>query len=176
MAESNTFKPGWFRGKECRGLAAAYYRTLRSIRRSHPSEAALVQCRECEILFLTTIRNRNRKDLRCPTGCRRKREAESSAQRAAAYYRTTKGQLRKKAHNRRRNLRSTQAKRCQENDNPPHDIITSFLLNYYRWVIRLIEGVLMDLSQLKVLVERIRAKVSQRSRDGARHFRYIRDD
>lgn len=176
MAEANTFEPGWFRSKDYRDLTAAYYRELRLVIRSHPAEVALVQCRKCKIRFLTTIRNHNREDMRCPTGCRRKQESDSSAKRSAAYYGTEKGRLKKKEHNRRRHLKSAHAKQRQEDGDLIRHQNPSGLLKYYQWIILVVDGILMNGQRLKELVEGIREKVSQRGRDDNGDARYIRDD
>jgi len=51
----------------------------------------LVRCVYCGIRFLADYRNPNRKDLRCPFGCRRCHEREASNRRAAKYRQTAKG-------------------------------------------------------------------------------------
>lgn len=114
--------------------------------------------------------------MRCPTGCRSKHEADGSAERSASYYGTEKGRQKKKEHNRRRNLKSAQAKRRQEDVELINRQNISGLLKYYQWIILLVDGVLMDGLQLKGLVQKIRAKVRQRGRDENGDARYIRDD
>lgn len=51
----------------------------------------VVCCVHCGIRFLADYRNPNRKDLRCPFGCRRCHEREASNRRAAKWRRTPLG-------------------------------------------------------------------------------------
>jgi hypothetical protein len=51
----------------------------------------VVRCVDCGIRFLTDYRNPDRKDLRCPFGCRKCHELEASRRRNAKYRQTPRG-------------------------------------------------------------------------------------
>ncbi len=112
--------------------------------------------------------------MRCPCGCRKQHEAEGSQERSAAYRETEKGRKKKQELNRRRHLKSVQAKQRQQNDSSQQRLPA--LLRYYRWIILLLDGVLMDVPRLKEFIEGIRGKVRQRGRAQYDDSHYIYDD
>lgn len=67
------FCPDWYhRNSAVRELVMQYYVVLRSLLRVNPTlRRCLCRCRHCHIFFLTDPRNRRRRDLVCPFGCRR---------------------------------------------------------------------------------------------------------
>ena len=66
-----------------------YYFVLRSVLRAKPElRACRTQCRHCGIFFLTHPRNaRQRRQMRCPFGCREAHRKRESVRRSVAYYR-----------------------------------------------------------------------------------------
>jgi hypothetical protein len=65
----------------------------------------VVDCCHCGIRFLTDPRNAERRNLRCPFGCREQHRKQSANRRSARYYRTAEGRRKKKLHNAQRSLR-----------------------------------------------------------------------
>jgi hypothetical protein len=175
LAGANTFEREWFLGANHRDLTATYYWELRSLARTYSSEVSISRCRDCGIRFLTPIRNEGRKDMRCPCGCRKQHEAKSSSKRSAAYRKTEAGRKKKKELNRRRHLKSAPAKRQKNDDSVTQEKLPE-LLRYYRWLILLLDGVLMDVRRLKEFIEGIREKVRQRGRAQYDDSHYIHDD
>jgi hypothetical protein len=62
----------------------------------------LARCRHCGILFPTHPRNRGRRDIGCPFGCRKAHAGKRSTERSTAFYRTKNGKRKKKALNNKR--------------------------------------------------------------------------
>jgi len=91
--------------------------------RSHPELArGITCCVHCGIRFLTHPCNANRRDLRCPFGCRKHHRRQCGNQRSATYSQTTHGRERKKLHNQRRRCRIANCGGDQPLDAPPrHD-------------------------------------------------------
>jgi len=114
--------------------------------------------------------------MRCPTGCRKRHESQGASKRAAAYRQTEKGRKKKAEINRRRSLKSAHEKIRQKNDDAISNQRVFGLLSYYQWIILLVDGILMNASQLKDLLMKIRTKVRQRGRDCCDDTHYIRDD
>jgi len=86
-----------------RELIGAYYQLLRSVIRVRPAlRGCLRRCRICRIFFLSHPRNRGRKDLLCPFGCREAHGRRRSTERSVAYYRTPEGIFKKRLHNGKR--------------------------------------------------------------------------
>jgi hypothetical protein len=78
----------------------AYYFVLRAALRSRADlRRCLTRCWHCRIFFLADPRNRGRRDLGCPFGCREAHRKERSAQRSAAYYQTPAGKEKKRRLN-----------------------------------------------------------------------------
>ena len=76
--------------------------------RCHPKLArGVTHCAHCGIRFLTHPCNTNRRDLRCPFGCRRRHHRELGNRRSAKYSKTSKGREQKKLRNQRRSCRTT---------------------------------------------------------------------
>lgn len=71
--------------------------------RDHPDLASCaVHCRHCGIRFLTHPRNANRRDLRCPFGCREHHRRQQANERSQRHYRTDQGRRNKKRFNGKR--------------------------------------------------------------------------
>lgn len=71
--------------------------------RDHPDLASCaVHCRHCGIRFLTHPRNANRRDLRCPFGCREHHHRQRANERSQRHYRTDQGRRNKKRFNGKR--------------------------------------------------------------------------
>jgi len=70
---------------------------------SHPQlQDCAVSCKHCGIRFLTHPRNRHRRDLRCPFGCRQHHRRLYGNRRSAVHYRTPHGNANKEERNARR--------------------------------------------------------------------------
>lgn len=86
-----------------RDLVLAYYFVLRTVLRRRPHlRPCRVRCHQCRIFFLAHPRNRGRKDLSCPFGCRKSNRRKKSSERSTAYYRTAAGKKKKELLNGRR--------------------------------------------------------------------------
>ncbi len=69
-------------------------------------QCCLTECVECGIPFLTFPCNKNRKDLRCPFGCRDKHRRQQSTERSTTYYSTASGKIKKAIQNCKRSRSS----------------------------------------------------------------------
>ena len=86
-----------------RRLVFEYYFVLRSVLKAKPHlRPCLKRCRDCRIFFLTDPRNRGRRDLGCPFGCKHAHRRKRSSERSRAYNRSPAGKLKKKLHNGKR--------------------------------------------------------------------------
>lgn len=84
-------------------LVLQYYFVLKSVLKSKPRlQPCLTRCRHCGIFFLTHPRNRGRRDLGCPFGCREALRKKRSTDRSTAYYKTRSGRYKKKLQNNKR--------------------------------------------------------------------------
>lgn len=152
-----------------RDLALAYYFILRGVLRERRHlRACLVRCRHCRIFFLADPRNRGRKDLGCPFGCREAHRRKRSAERSAAYYRTQAGKVKKAALNSRRRQAGDcgsgppEASARIESDSiqfpaetRPEDIqFPAEIVEHVRMVTSLIEGVDVSREQVVSMLER----------------------
>jgi hypothetical protein len=89
----------------------------------------VVRCVDCGIRFLADYRNPDRKDLRCPFGCRRCHEQKARNRRSAKYRQTPRGKRAKHALNtryyenhRRRAASDDGRRRDLSLPTPPRDI------------------------------------------------------
>lgn len=115
--------------------------------------------------------------MRCPTGCRARHEAVSSAARTLDYRKSDSGREKKKVLNRKRSLISKPVERQNSDDsNPLKRSQLPTRLCYYRWLVWLLDGILMDAAELKLLCEGVLTKVSQRGREIGDKPRHIADD
>ncbi len=100
-------------------LVGEYYFVLRSIVREQPElRPLLVRCRHCGIFFFADPRNRGRKDLGCPFGCREAHRKKCSSERSTKYNRGEVGRKKKKIYNARRSRAGSKALGPKE---PPQD-------------------------------------------------------
>lgn len=128
---------------------------LRSLVRtkSHLREC-LTQCRQCRILFLTHPRNRGRKDLRCPFGCRETHRKKSSTQRSVAYYATPMGKFKKKLQNDKRR-KAAPKPQVQSAGPATHEIsLNRAMVAYVRLVTSLIEGRPVGREEVREMLQR----------------------
>lgn len=103
VGEFFSFRPDWHRDGRARPLVRQYQRTLDAILRDHPGLASCaVLCCHCGIRFLTHPRNANRRDLRCPFGCREHHRRQQANARSKKHYRTDRGRKNKKLLNGKR--------------------------------------------------------------------------
>jgi hypothetical protein len=84
-------------------LVLEYYLVLRSLLKAKPHlRRCRTRCRHCGIFFLTHPRNRGRRDLGCPFGCKDAHRRRRSIERSTAYNRSRAGKLKKKVQNGKR--------------------------------------------------------------------------
>jgi len=129
-----------------------YYETQRSVLRGKPQlRGYLKRCQHCRIFFFTDFSNGDRRDLRCPFGCRDAHRKREAARRSAAYYRSEKGRGRKRILNRRRYLHSAKdAVDPQETEiGSDADDIGEPIMRYVRMVTSLIEGRRVSLAEIE---------------------------
>lgn len=125
----------WYRHPQLRGLVLGYYACLRAASQDlRPSRLLRTRCVHCGIFFLTDPRNAGRTNLRCPFGCRDRRRELRSQERAAKYYRTPKGRLKKKFLNARRRPS------CHATTPPQPDPWTPVLVRYVSLILTQLEG------------------------------------
>ncbi|MEI8231191.1 MAG: hypothetical protein WCG32_01285 [Actinomycetes bacterium] len=183
MSGQNTFEPGWFRQSGLQDLSSEYLRAIHLVNEDHGAVTALAQCRDCEIHFLTVASNGGRLDMRCPLGCRQHSKEQKSSVRSTEYYQTEQGLIKRKALNRKRS-ESGPGEPSPGKQSPilPAVLISAPSLreHYYRWLIRLIDGFLIELPVLAALLHRIRRRlqpiVRQQGRDRTNEVRNNRDD
>ncbi len=158
-----------------RDLVMAYYFALRRALRSRPFlRRCLARCRHCRIFFLADPRNRGRKDLGCPFGCRGAHRKERSAQRSAAYYRTPAGKEKK------RQLNSKRRQPIEDRGSDPTQLgagtgldeseFDAGIVEHVRVVTSLIEG--FDVSREEV-VAMLQKTVRQRRIVREKHLDYV---
>lgn len=113
-----SFRENWHQDDRARAVVQQYFLALDSALASHPEiRRCVVRCADCGIRFLTYPQNANRRDLRCPFGCRDHHRRECANRRSAVYCRTAKGKADKRQRNARRN-------RCEDTvaESPQQDI------------------------------------------------------
>jgi hypothetical protein len=99
--------------------------------------------------------------------------------RSTEYYQSEKGREKKKAINRRRHLRSSAAIVPAPIEMSKQDLAIPGLSSqerYYRWLIRIIDGIRLGPVALRCVVERALAKVRQRSHEKYGRTRKMPDD
>lgn len=125
-----------------------YYSVLRAVLESKPYlRSCRARCAHCRILFLTDPRNRGRRDLHCPFGCRGALRRRRSTERSTAYNRSAAGKLKKKILNgkrsRERHPDPALAQPRQEEiarKEPERGEFAAEMLEYLRVAVSLIEG------------------------------------
>jgi len=165
-----------------RGLVLHYYWVLRLILSTNPHiRKYLTRCKHCGIFFLTHPRNADRRDLRCPFGCRQYHRRKSSKERSAKYYRSEKGKKKKKALNERR-YKLTEADDGREDlaaegpskqqgavtDHKIDFIQDKGILSYIQMVIGLIEGRYVSMDEILKMLQKI-----SRTHRIDRHRRFV---
>ena len=158
------FRPDWYREDELRDLVMAYYFALRQAMRSQPRlRPCLTRCRHCRIFFISHPRNRQRRDLGCPFGCRDAIRRQGSAERCAAYYQTPSGKAKKARQNRKRR-RSSPRSDPQASSEPATELsdrkFAAEIVEHVRVVTSLIEG--FEVSR-EAVIAMLQKTVRQRS-------------
>ena len=174
VQEHFAFRSGWYREDAVRGLVLAYYLVLRTAVRSRPDlRPCLTRCRHCRIFFLTHPRNRGRRDLSCPFGCRDAHRGKRSVERSTAYYGTPAGRMKKKGLNGKRR-RAVDAGTGAEIKTPgpaPDKVgFDAGIVEHVRVVTSLIEG--FEVSREEVL-EMLGRTVRQHSIGRERRIDYV---
>jgi len=157
-----------------RGLVLAYYFVLRTVLRVRPHvRPCLTRCRHCRIFFLTHHRNRGRRDLRCPFGCRDADRGKRSTERSAAYYGTAVGKRKKKALNgKRRRTEESEGKPEEKTEKaePDEAGFDPGMVEHVRVVTSLIEGFEVSREEVQEMLART---VRQRSMRRERWVDYV---
>jgi len=157
IAEHFRFYRNWYRGEEVSVLVLQYYQLLRSILRNKPHlKAYLTRCRHCGIFFLTDPRNRGRRDLGCPFGCKEAHRKHSSTRRSVEYYRTAQGRVKKKLQNDKRKSRGSRSAPVPENSvediEVEHTEVSKSMLDYLCILVSLIESRRVMMSEVLQMV------------------------
>lgn len=153
LRKKHTGDPVWHESCEVAGLKRSYQNEIYKISENHQSHVSICHCRDCGIEFLTARSNAGRTDLRCPFGCRSEHRKQKSNKRSTHYYRSELGRQKKKSLNRRRS---------RKNNRPPSRPRHQDL-QYYRWLVLVVERRRLCLSQLADLLAPIFEKVRQHS-------------
>lgn len=153
----------------------AYYFALRHALRSQARlRACLTRCRHCRIFFISHPRNRNRRGLGCPFGCRKEICRQRSAERSAAYYRTPSGKAKKARLNRRRRQTEVARADLDANSEPAPEIgantdLAPEIVEHVRVVVSLIEGFAVSRA---AVIAMLQTTARQRSIVGERRHDY----
>lgn len=143
IAEHFTFRADWYRQGTAAALVLEYYYVLRSVLRAKPElRACRTQCRHCHIFFLTHPRNvRQRRQMRCPFGCRQAHRKRESVRRSVAYYRDPDvGKQKKAALNQRRHRAGQTVSRATSAAAAGSGKKAPVIVDHVRMVVSLIEG------------------------------------
>ena len=112
-----SFRDDWHQDEHALPVVQQYFIALDSALASHPElHRCVVRCAHCEIRFLTYPQNEDRRDLRCPFGCRDHHRRECANRRSAVYYRSAKGQANRERNGSRSGCDGTGE--CQQQDVP----------------------------------------------------------
>ena len=132
-----------------------YYRLLRNeLRKKECYRECRARCRHCGIFFIAHRRNKGRKDLGCPFGCREFHRKKNSNERSVEFYRGPEGKIKKQLQNEKR--RKSASKEPIQEIVPAKPVdIPHTLFSYLQMVISLIEARQIRAKELKVLIARI---------------------
>jgi len=155
-------------------LVLEYYFILRTALRTRPHlRPCLTRCRHCRIFFLTHPRNRGRRDLGCPFGCRSAHRRKRSAERSTAYYCTQAGRAKKKRLNGKRRPKPQLEQGTGEQIAEPDPDEIGFdvgMVEHVRVVTSLIEGREVSREEIREMLERT---VRQHSIGRERRIEYV---
>jgi hypothetical protein len=199
LEEVFSFRPDWHQDDRVKPLVRQYQIALDAVLQSHPQlQDCAVSCKHCGIRFLAHPRNRNRRDLRCPFGCRQHHRRQCGNRRSAVHYRAPHGRANKEERNARRYrtppLAEPQTESVEQTaapDQPLPDeasemvelllegvvldeamVRNSPMLPYVRMVVNLLEGTRLRCHQIvRLLLEALR----QRSIAYRRRSEYLLD-
>lgn len=161
-----------------RDLALEYYLVLRGILRSKPGlRSCSTRCAHCRIFFLTDPRNRGRKDLGCPFGCRDAERRRRSTERSTAYNRSAAGKLKKKIRNGKRSSGpqpdpagvEAPKEESTKRDPEPSEFAAG-LMEYLAVAVSLIEGRRVSREEIVEMLHRV---MRQRSFARERRIDYV---
>jgi len=126
---------------------------LRRVLQANPHLGnSLTRCVHCRIYFVTDPRNRGRRDIRCPYGCRQAHGKKNSTKRSVAYYQTPEGKIKKRIQNSKRTETGSSVKSIDCSADEPIRIDET-TLHYLLTVTRLIEGRYVALYEVLRMVE-----------------------
>ena len=166
----------WHHRACVRDLVLEYYLVLRGFLRSKPGlRSCSTRCTHCRIFFLNDPRNRGRKDLGCPFGCRDAERRRRSSERSTAYNRSAAGKLKKKIRNGKRSGRPppsapAEAREESAKTDPEPSEFTAGLIEYLAVAVSLIEGRRVSPEEI---VEMLRRVMRQRSFARERRIDYV---
>jgi hypothetical protein len=98
---------------------------LDAVLRKHPDlQDCAVSCCQCGIRFFTHPRNANRRNLRCPFGCRDHHRRQRGNERSRKHYQTAEAKRKKKRRNGQRSKSAKDAENTppREDDAPPSPV------------------------------------------------------
>lgn len=129
----------WYRNGEARIVTLAYYANLRAVIKStEGARSHLIRCFRCRIFFLTDPRNKKRKDISCPFGCRDIQRLQLGNARSRKYNETDHGKISKSIHN------SERKEKVLEANADPQIIVEEKkpqpILKYLTIVLKITEG------------------------------------
>jgi hypothetical protein len=138
---------------------AYYFLLRRACQRDPDLRQCFTRCRHCRIFFLLHPRNRGRKDLGCPFGCREAHRKDRSSRRSTAYYQTPSGK-RKKAQLNGRRRGSTKDRGhdltgAAEVAEPEEAEFDAGIVEHVRVVVSLVEGSEISREEVVAMLERI---------------------
>lgn len=93
--------PYWYKNDQVLPIYLLYLIVIWWIA-NHDFSLLIVICPQCHIPFITSYRNKNRKDVHCPFGCRQLHQRNNGNFRSIKYYQTAKGRENKYLLNRQR--------------------------------------------------------------------------
>jgi hypothetical protein len=154
----------------------AYYLVIRQLKQQHTqNELYLTCCKECGIYFFTDPRNKGRKDLRCPFGCRDLHSKHESYIRSKEFYQSPVGKVKKRELNRKRGkacFKQNSSEPLQKSAPPLDNSRTkddSTLISYLTILIGLLEHRLVSHAEIATLINDMR----QRGIERAETYPYI---
>lgn len=149
-------------------MALEYFSILKSIIHGDPRlRKCLAKCRDCGIHFLTDPRNRGRKDLRCPFGCRQAHLAKQSVN----YYNSMpEGKIKKKIHNNRWRKKVKSANSVADSQKTSEITLDKTIFNYIWSLVNLLEGRKVPSDEITTMLKRLLREHSMGNQQKKRYF------
>ncbi len=115
----------------------------------------LTRCRHCRIFFLSHPRNKGRKDLGCPFGCRDAHRRRCSTRRSTNYNQTESGKTKKERLNTRRRQAGDPEVEPEEASEPDEIEFNSEIVTHIVMVTSLIEGFAVSRRQVVTMLRQM---------------------